>query len=399
MAFVRNNSSTQPVVSLGSLSDDEFQAAVERARTAGRAAIGMPAAPPQPVAPARPAAAPASAPPKVAARPAEPRARRVGVSLPVIGGCLLGLAALGGGAYLYASGRASAPPAAAAAPAAASTGTLKIVSRPIGAKVSVDGVARGAAPLTLSLPVGEHTLQLDNGSAVRSLPVTIDQGAMVAQYIDLAAAATQMGQLEVTSDPAGARVSIDGKDRGVSPLLASDLTPGSHQVTITNGEATVTRTVTVTAGSTASVLASLAPAAGSAGWVAIKSPLPLQILEGESVLATAGVDRLMLPVGRHQLQVAAPEFAFRAPLAVNIQAGKTTTVNVPLPNGTLAINAVPWADVWLDGAALGTTPLGRVSVTIGTHEIVWKHPQFGERRQTIKVTADGITRAGVSFTK
>jgi hypothetical protein len=38
-------------------------------------------------------------------------------------------------------------------------------------------------------------------------------------------------------------------------------------------------------------------------------------------------------------------------------------------------------------------------VTIGNHEIVWRHPQHGERRQTVKVTAGAVVRAGVDFTR
>jgi serine/threonine-protein kinase len=75
------------------------------------------------------------------------------------------------------------------------------------------------------------------------------------------------------------------------------------------------------------------------------------------------------------------------------------TVPVALPKGTLSINALPWADVTLDGQPMGQTPLGNLSVTIGNHEVVWKHPQLGERRQTVKVTAGAPVRAGMDLTK
>ena len=53
----------------------------------------------------------------------------------------------------------------------------------------------------------------------------------------------------------------------------------------------------------------------------------------------------------------------------------STTVSVP--NGSLSINALPWADVWIDGRSVGTTPLGNLSVPVGIHEIVWRHPELG----------------------
>jgi serine/threonine-protein kinase len=65
--------------------------------------------------------------------------------------------------------------------------------------------------------------------------------------------------------------------------------------------------------------------------------------------------------------------------------------------GLLSINATPWADVLLDGQAIGTTPLANLSVPIGTHEIICRHPQLGERRQTVTVKAGSPLRVGISF--
>ena len=68
-----------------------------------------------------------------------------------------------------------------------------------------------------------------------------------------------------------------------------------------------------------------------------------------------------------------------------------------MPNGRVSINAVPWAEVSIDGTPAGQTPLANLSLPIGTHEVVFKHPQFGERKQTITVKVDGLTRVSQSF--
>jgi hypothetical protein len=65
--------------------------------------------------------------------------------------------------------------------------------------------------------------------------------------------------------------------------------------------------------------------------------------------------------------------------------------------GTLSINAKPWADVWVDGQPVGMTPLANLRVAVGSHAILWRHPQLGERRQTIEVTADTPARIGMNF--
>jgi len=49
--------------------------------------------------------------------------------------------------------------------------------------------------------------------------------------------------------------------------------------------------------------------------------------------------------------------------------------------------ATPWATVTLDGQDLGETPVGNTTVAIGTHEVVFRHPQLGEQRFTATVTA------------
>ena len=52
----------------------------------------------------------------------------------------------------------------------------------------------------------------------------------------------------------------------------------------------------------------------------------------------------------------------------------------------MAVNALPWAEVSIDGERVGETPIGSVQVPIGTHEVVFRHPDLGERRTTATVT-------------
>jgi hypothetical protein len=93
------------------------------------------------------------------------------------------------------------------------------------------------------------------------------------------------------------------------------------------------------------------------------------------------------------------EFQFRTTVSVQIARGKTAATTITLPTGLLSINALPWAEVSLDGQAVGTTPLANLSVQIGRHEIVWRHPTLGERRQTVSITAQTLVRIGTDFGK
>jgi hypothetical protein len=297
-------------------------------------------------------------------------------------------------------------------PAAAATdGSVTVDSRPSGATVSVDGKARGVTPLQLTLPIGNHTLELGDGAARRTVPITVSAGVVVSEHFDLASPATPApaaapaanvpaattGRLEITSTPGGAQVTVDNASRGVTPLTLTAIEPGVHTVIVTNGDTSVTQTISVTAGATSTVLASVAPQAGNAGWVALKAPFELQVLEGGKLIGTSSTDRIMLPPGKHTFQLVNSAFGLDAPLTVQVRGGKTETPAVTLPTQSLSINVQPWADVWLDGTAIGTTPLANLSVTIGNHEILWKHPQLGERKKTIAVTTQAPVRLGLDF--
>jgi hypothetical protein len=293
--------------------------------------------------------------------------------------------------------------AAAIPPAAvAQTGTAVINSLPNGASIVIDGVARGTTPLRVSLVPGPHTVQITSGSASRTLPITVEAGNVVSQYVEFAIPPPVLGgRLEIGSDPSGADVRVDGVHRGVTPLVINDIAPGQHRVSLSAGGNIVNRTVTVTRGNTATIVVSTAPAdtAASGGWMTVDAPVEMEIVEGGRVLGTTRTDRLMLPVGSHRLEFTSAALEFTTARTVQIAAGKTASVAITLPPGRMSINAVPWADVTIDGLSVGTTPLGELSVALGTHEVVFRHPQLGERRQTVTVKAQTPTRLGIDLRK
>ena len=168
---------------------------------------------------------------------------------------------------------------------------------------------------------------------------------------------------------------------------------------VTQGESRVVRTVNVAAGASASVLASLASAGVAAGWVSFTSPLELQVFEEGRLLGTTNTPQILLPAGRHVLELVSAPYDFRTSLTVQVQTGRTAASSVPIPTGSLSVNALPWAEAFLDGRSLGTTPLANLPVTIGSHELVLRHPQLGERRQSITVTTKAPARVGVDLRK
>lgn len=139
----------------------------------------------------------------------------------------------------------------------AGEGELVVQSRPVAARVSIDGEERGVTPLTISLPSGAHVLEVQSGkSEPRVIPLTIRAGVQTAQYIELQNVA-MTGGLDIRSDPPGARVTIDGQSRGSTPLTVRDLAPGDHQVVLEGGGRKVTQPVRIDAGITAQLVVPL----------------------------------------------------------------------------------------------------------------------------------------------
>ena len=332
-------------------------------------------------------------------RPLTPRVSQRRIPVIVIGVCV-GLS----GAWFAWQAWTATPAASALVTPVASAGTAVFTSVPDGASITIDGMARGITPLRMSLPAGTHSVQIKSGSVTRTLPITVEAGGVVSQYVELAAAqAATGGRLEIGSEPPGRCVALDGISKGVTPLIIPDAAPGQHRITVSAGENRVNRTVNVTSGATSTLVVSIAPApaaaAASGGWLSVQAPMDMDIMEGDRVLGSTRMDRVMLPVGSHRIELVSPMLEFRIARTVQIAAGQTANVAVALPSGRLSVNAVPWADVSLDGASIGTTPLGELAVPIGVHELVFRHPQLGERRQTVTVKAQTPARIGIDLRK
>jgi len=270
-------------------------------------------------------------------------------------------------------------------------------SRPDGAAVMVDGVSRGVTPLDVMLPVGAHEVLFRNEGGERLLTVSVEKGTRVSENVDMPAVVAS-GQLDVTSDPIGVRVSVDGTVAGRTPVKVRNLTVGHHVVVVSDGATSVTRAVEVSAGAAVSMFISLStPPGGSNGTVAIDSPVELRLLEDGHVLGLSNGAPLVLLPGKHRLDLVNDALEMRLSRVVTVEANKTTRVPVTAPNGTLFVNASPWADVTVDGRSIGVTPLGDVSLAVGSHEVVWRHPQLGERKKTIVVGAQTPVRVTVDM--
>jgi len=233
------------------------------------------------------------------------------------------------------------------------TGTLVVTTNPAGAEAFVDDVRRGSTPITLELLAGTHRVELRGYGDSRTIPVMIAPGQQVAQYIDL----------PVAPPPAEPRPEV----------TAPPPPPAERAITET-------------------------PASGP-GWIAVNGKVEMQLFEDGHLLGTSAIERIMVPAGRHDLEIVNELIGYKGTRSVQVSPGKVTTVSVDLPKGSMAVNALPWAEVWMDGNKIGETPIGNFAVPIGSHDVLFKHPDFGERRETVLVTLKSPVRLSVDMRK
>jgi hypothetical protein len=158
--------------------------------------------------------------------------------------------------------------------------------------------------------------------------------------------------------------------------------------------------VTVQEASVASLIISMnARGAFASGWLAISSGVPLQIFENGALIGTTETQRILLPAGAHELELVNAELGYRLTRSVTIAAGQTAAIGLKSPFGAISINALPWAEVSIDGQRAGETPIGNFALPIGRHELVFRHPEFGEQRRTVTVGLTSPLRVSVDMRK
>jgi hypothetical protein len=65
--------------------------------------------------------------------------------------------------------------------------------------------------------------------------------------------------------------------------------------------------------------------------------------------------------------------------------------------GSIELDVRPWAEVLIDGAPSGRTPLGAIELTPGPHDVQLSHPNYWPLQRTVAVEAGRASRLGVDL--
>jgi len=138
-------------------------------------------------------------------------------------------------------------------------GSFAISSEPNESSVSINGQYQGKTPLVVeNIEPGTYEVSVSKfGYTPYSVKVTLGSGERGEISATLPA---ERGTIIVNSTPAGARVSLDGADAGISPVTLPNVLPGNHTVALAlDGYVPVEQQVAVTAGMTSPLVIQLSP--------------------------------------------------------------------------------------------------------------------------------------------
>ncbi len=186
---------------------------------------------------------------------------------------------------------------------------ITVTSEPPGAEVLVDGAVTGATPLVMELSAGERLVEVrlrGYNAWADVVSVLADQPQML-PLVELTAAD---GLVTLTTDPAGAAVSVNGEYRGLTPLRLRLAPARQHDLTLTKpGYDSIRRELSVVADSSSTLTLSMT---ARMGIVAVRSDPPdAEIwVDGEQQGVTP--NELTLSALSHQIEVRLSGFAVQA---------------------------------------------------------------------------------------
>jgi hypothetical protein len=240
----------------------------------------------------------------------------------------------------------------------------------------------------------------------------IGEGIVIAGLLNGRWATPQLAEVRFETADAGAAVMVDGQPAGVTPLqlkigpdirsisiasrapqLGTDLAVGSTGLQNTPSPLSNAKETAPARTSTPTPPASPPQRVGG---IRFSSPIELEVFEGDRRLgSSAGI--VTAAAGRHEVDLVNSALGYRTRQVIEVRGGQVVPITITPPNGSVNINAVPWAEVLINGKSVGETPIGNLSLPLGEHEIVFRHPQLGEQRRTAIVRLDAPTRVSVNL--
>ncbi len=234
-------------------------------------------------------------------------------------------------------------------------GLILVTSEPGGATVEIDGANRGETPLLLTdLPIGSYRMKLAlGGCRDHEIDLKVDSRTPRKETVVLA---SNSAALDLSSDPSGARVVLNGVDRGSTPCVLEQIPEGDSVLELSiDGCEAYRQELKLHAGERQTLTAVLKPIPAKLTLVSIPAGARIYVnnqFKGEAPFTLSGLEP-----GSYRLRA---ELVAHEPLARTIfleRASEITEEFRLTPNcGALEIVTAPaGVKVFVDGKDSGTT--------------------------------------------
>ncbi|MCZ9318757.1 MAG: PEGA domain-containing protein [Methanocorpusculum sp.] len=294
------------------------------------------------------------------------------------------------------------------------TGYLDISSSPSGANVYVDGIYKGTSPLVASVDAGSHSIRMEKpGYDTWYGTYRVSSGDTAQVYASLGPSVTY-GYINVHSTPSGANVYVDGTYRDNTPEVISVTAGTSHEVQVVySGYEVYQQTVTVSTGSTVYLDANLVTSSDAYLKIA-SSPSGAAVYvdgnycgntgysSGSSMNymsigpLTAGTHAVMLKLDGYNTYTSTVTLSPNEIRTMSV----TLTQSAPTPSGNAGLHMASTpsgAEVYVDNAFRGYTPVYLSDISKGRHTVLLKHTGYNDWTEYVVFTAGQTVEKDVTM--
>lgn len=266
-----------------------------------------------------------------------------------------------------------------------SAGTLELVAGNAaadGAAVRIDGEPAAHVPQRTPLAAGRHLVQVGRrGYITHSQWVDIQAGQVLHLAVTLRSQAPPTdrpttGTIMIVGDVTGARVLLDGRPRGETPVELLDVPPGRHTLVVVAPDPAVPRfeqSVVVVAGERTRVHPHMRSATQHGALRVLTEPRGATVFIDGEPAGTAPVTASRLDVGEHIIEARLEGYQ-PARETVTIESGRQRVIQLRMERpvegaGSIVVRSNVRARVTVNGQDFGGTPVVLAGAEPGRYAI------------------------------
>ena len=261
-------------------------------------------------------------------------------------------------------------------------GSLSINSVPTGSVVMINGQVKGKTPYSIDrIKSDSYNIKVSKDLYhTYEENFIITDGSVNTRDISLTPA---FGKLTVKTNPAGAKVRIDGQSRGATPFELDELPSGNYHITLTKDLfQTIDLDIVIEDGKNLDLNPKLEARSGTLSITG--KPDGAIITANGKKIGNLPLKGYRIAEGMVELTASAKDYHSQTEF-MNIQRDQSYehVFNLDRHSGKLiVITEPPDADVYLDGEGKGKTPSILDGIPIGLHTVDIKHPSFLPQSET-----------------